>query len=120
MDGVLRYEVGVVPGKHYCCIRLPKGGGFKSIPCASVEEAKAAAQADYERRILSAITPAPDLATEQQSVKEAAREAIVDEIEEIISETHEIDVTDRNYAENIVGWLERHHPAALRSLAGDE
>ncbi|MGB1214765.1 MAG: hypothetical protein ACPG4X_15475 [Pikeienuella sp.] len=59
MDGVLRYEVGVVPGKHYCCIRLPKGGGFKSIPCASVEEAKAVAQADHERRILSALTPAP-------------------------------------------------------------
>lgn len=54
------------------------------------------------------------------SVEVAARENIVDEIEEIIAETHDLDVTDRNYAENIVGWLERHHPAALRTLAGGE
>lgn len=44
------------------------------------------------------------------------RENIVDEIESIISETHEMDVRDIDYAENIVGWLERHHPAALRAL----
>ncbi|WP_171232200.1 hypothetical protein [Ruegeria sp. HKCCA4812] len=80
MDGRLLYEAGVVPGQHYCLIQFPKGGGLKSIPCDSVEEAKAVAQADYERRILSALTPAPEPATEQPSVKEAARvdvEAVV-------------------------------------------
>ncbi|GLT07970.1 hypothetical protein ACFQFQ_14495 [Sulfitobacter porphyrae] len=44
------------------------------------------------------------------------RENIVDEIESIINETHEMDVRDIDYAENIVSWLERHHPAALRAL----
>lgn len=54
------------------------------------------------------IAPAP--------VSEEDRENIVDEIESIISETHEMDVRDIDYAENIVGWLERHHPDALRAL----
>lgn len=45
------------------------------------------------------------------------REGIVDDIESIICETHELDVRDRDYADNIVSWLERHHPAALRAIA---
>ena len=52
------------------------------------------------------------------------REIIVDEIESIICETHEMDVRDRDYAENIVSWLERHHqgkprhhPSALGIIA---
>lgn len=47
------------------------------------------------------------------------REELLDEIEEIIGETHDIDVTDRRYAENILGWLERHHPKALAATAMD-
>ena len=46
-----------------------------------------------------------------------ARENIVDTVEGIILDTHDIDVRDRHYAENVVGWLERHHPAALRAIA---
>lgn len=57
-------------------------------------------------------TPAPEV-----SVGEAKEHAI-DTIEEIIGETHDLYVTDRRYAENIVAWLERHHPAALRALDG--
>jgi hypothetical protein len=49
----------------------------------------------------------------------ADRENIVDEIESIICETHELDVRDVDYAENIVSWLERHHPDALRARVGD-
>lgn len=45
------------------------------------------------------------------------RENIVDEIESIISETHDMDVRDIDYAENIVSWLERHHPRALQVIA---
>lgn len=81
-------------------------------PCeGGINGAKAAAQADYERRILAALEPAP------VTVGADAREGIVDEIEEIICETHEMDVRDRDYAENVVCWLEKHHPAALRALA---
>ena len=36
-----------------------------------------------------------------------------DTIEEIISETHDIDTLDFHYAVNIVEWLEKHHPRAL-------
>ena len=60
-----------------------------------------------------------DLAHSREAVEALsaeARENLLDEIEEIINETHDIDVNDRNYAENIVGWLERHHPTALRAL----
>jgi hypothetical protein len=90
-------------------------GEMQTVPFDYCRDAKAAAQTDYERRTLSTInvTPAP----EQPSVQED-NEALIDEIEEIISETHDIDVTDRNYAENIVGWLRLHHPAALRALKG--
>ncbi len=93
------------------------GGRFYNL-----EDAKAAAQADFERRILSALANAPSPgqpATEQPDVRED-HEALIDEIEDIISETHDIDVTDRKYAENIVGWLQLHHPAALRALEGGE
>ena len=58
-------------------------------------------------------SPAKPLHTE-------ARENIVDEIESIICETHDIDVLDIDYAENIVSWLERHHPVALRAIEGDQ
>lgn len=71
--------------------------------------------------------PQPDLprtsepqAAPEVTVQQAVREEIVDTIEDIISETHDIDVTDRRYAENIVAWLERHHPAALRAVAGED
>jgi acetyl esterase/lipase len=39
-----------------------------------VEAAKAAAQADYEARILSALTPAPDLASENERLRSALEE----------------------------------------------
>lgn len=39
------------------------------------EAAKAAAQADYEARILSAITPAPDLASENERLRAALKSA---------------------------------------------
>jgi len=45
-----------------------------------------------------------------------AREYATDTIEEIIGETHDIDVTDRRYAENVVAWLEKYHPAAILTL----
>ena len=59
--------------------------------------------------------------TPQEAAKVSAedRENIVDEIESIICETHEMDVRDIDYAENIVSWLERHHPAALRAISED-
>ena len=61
-----------------------------------------------------------DAMTPQEAAKVSAedRENIVDEIESIICETHEMDVRDIDYAENIVSWLERHHPAALRAISG--
>ncbi|OAN76671.1 hypothetical protein A8B82_14830 [Sulfitobacter sp. EhC04] len=58
----------------------------------------------------------PDTWSAPAPVSAEDRENIVDEIENIISETHEMDVRDIDYAENIVSWLERHHPAALRAL----
>ena len=60
-----------------------------------------------------------DTMTPQEAAKVSAenRENIVDEIESIICETHEMDVRDIDYAENIVSWLERHHPAALRAIS---
>ncbi|MBQ0803104.1 MAG: hypothetical protein KBT76_15365 [Sulfitobacter litoralis] len=62
-----------------------------------------------------------DAMTPQEAAKVSAedRENIVDEIESIICETHEMDVRDIDYAENIVSWLERHHPAALRAISED-
>lgn len=59
-----------------------------------------------------------DAVTPQEAAKVSAedRENIVDEIESIICETHEMDVRDIDYAENIVSWLERHHPDALRAI----
>ena len=62
--------------------------------------------------------PIPTM-TPQEAAKVSAedRENIVDEIESIICETHEMDVRDIDYAENIVSWLERHHPAALRAIS---
>jgi len=54
---------------------------------------------------------------EAAKVSAEDRENIVDEIESIICETHEMDVRDIDYAENIVSWLERHHPAALRAIS---
>jgi len=64
--------------------------------------------------------PIPTM-TPQEAAKVSAedRENIVDEIESIICETHEMDVRDIDYAENIVSWLERHHPAALRAISED-
>lgn len=56
---------------------------------------------------------------EAAKVSAEDRENIVDEIESIICETHEMDVRDIDYAENIVSWLERHHPAALRAISED-
>lgn len=61
--------------------------------------------------------------TPQEAAKlltDVDRENIVDAIESIICETHEMDVRDVDYAENIVSWLERHHPAALRAIAGED
>ena len=60
-----------------------------------------------------------DAMTPQEAAKVSTedRENIVDEIESIICETHEMDVRDIDYAENIVSWLERHHPAALRAIS---
>ena len=83
---------------------------------ADVERYRAA-QADYERRILSAIDhPAP------APVSDETREDVKEVITEIIGETHDMDVRDEHYAENIVSWLERHYPAAWRALSqtGDE
>ena len=62
-----------------------------------------------------------DAMTPQEAAKVSAedRENIVDEIESIICETHEMDVRDIDYAENIVSWLERHHPVALRAISED-
>ncbi|MFV1538730.1 hypothetical protein [Phaeobacter sp. JH204B] len=37
---------------------------------------------------------------------DALAEEIIDEIECIISDTHDIDVTDRNYAERVFEWVE--------------
>ncbi|MEX3315724.1 hypothetical protein [Sulfitobacter sp. PS-8MA] len=74
-------------------------------------EAKAYVRADDNT---SQTTP-----QEAAKVSEEARENIVDEIESIICETHEMDVRDVDYAENIVSWLERHHPAALRAISED-
>lgn len=59
MDGRLRYEVGITAENHYLMIQIPKGGLESRGNYPSVEAAKAAAQADYERRILSALTHAP-------------------------------------------------------------
>ena len=63
-------------------------------------------------RIVAALEPAPITPAE-------ARENVVDIIEEIICETHDLDVRDRDYAENVVAWLEKYHPAALRAIAGE-
>jgi len=60
-----------------------------------------------------------DALREAAKVSAEDRENIVDEIESIICETHEMDVRDIDYAENIVSWLERHHPAALRAISED-
>jgi len=49
---------------------VPAGSNF-----ATLDEAKAAAQADYEARILSALTPAP---TEAGGVREAAIDALTE------------------------------------------
>lgn len=72
----------------------------------------------------AAISAMPDTTqARNDALREAAkvsaedRENIVDEIESIICETHEMDVRDIDYAENIVSWLERHHPAALRAIS---
>ncbi|MEO9537246.1 MAG: hypothetical protein ABJL49_05585 [Parasphingorhabdus sp.] len=66
--------------------------------------------------IIAALTVTPQ---EAAKVSAEDREKIVDEIESIICETHEMDVRDIDYAENIVSWLERHHPAALRAISED-
>jgi predicted amino acid-binding ACT domain protein len=63
------------------------------------------------------------LASDNAKLKERVainEEYAVDTIEEIIGETHDIDVTDRMYAQNIVNWLKRHHPAALLAIAEGE
>lgn len=68
------------------------------------------------RHMVSAL-PTPHSAMPDTKALEAdARENIVDEIESIICETHEMDVRDVDYAENIVSWLERHHSAALHAI----
>lgn len=72
---------------------------------------------DLARAALSAMQPSPAEAAKVLTAED--RENIVDEIESIICETHELDVRDVDYAENIVSWLERHHPAALRAIAGE-
>ena len=64
------------------------------------------------RAALSALT-----VEDATKVSDEDRENIVDEIESIICETHEMDVRDMDYAENIVSWMEKHHPAALRAIA---
>ena len=46
-------------------------GGDGWNPVENVEAAKAAAQADYEARILSALTPTPDLASENERLRKA-------------------------------------------------
>lgn len=73
-------------------------------------------------RVAQSASPEPiPTMTPQEAAKVSAedRENIVDEIESIICETHEMDVRDIDYAENIVSWLERHHPAALRAISED-
>lgn len=72
----------------------------------------AAGRADAMRE---AAQPSPAEAAKVLTAED--RENIVDEIESIICETHDMDVRDVDYAENIVSWLERHHPAALRAMA---
>jgi len=62
------------------------GGAFHH----TEEAAKAAAQADYEARILSAITPAPDLASENERLRaalEKARDAIVRADADVLTDT---------------------------------
>jgi hypothetical protein len=59
MDGKLRYEVGVTEGHYYLMVSRPQGGLESRGSYGSEELAKAAAQADYERRILSAIDAQP-------------------------------------------------------------
>jgi hypothetical protein len=66
----------------------------------------------HARAALSALT-----VEDAAKVSDEDRENIVDEIESIICETHEMDVRDMDYAENIVSWMEKHHPAALRAIA---
>ena len=53
--------------------QLEKRGfdGSLQQPFATLEAARAAAKADYESRILSAIEPAPDLAAENARLREA-------------------------------------------------
>lgn len=82
-------------------------------------DAIAAMQKDAAMDRLVAEGQRCDAMTPQEAAKVSAeaRENIVDEIESIICETHEMDVRDIDYAENIVSWLERHHPAALRAIS---
>jgi len=49
------------------------GSGFRTIATLlpSLDAAKAAAQADYEARIMAAIEPAPDLASENERLRAA-------------------------------------------------
>lgn len=71
-------------GGSYCIEERPTGDFDLHIPGAAVSErfsslaeAKSAAQADYEARIRAALTPAPDLAAENERLR-AALEKIAD------------------------------------------
>jgi len=71
----------------------------------------------YADQITTARAATQPTPAEAATISDAQREDIVDTIENIISETHELDVRDSDYAENIVSWLEQHHPAALRAIS---
>lgn len=101
------------------------------IPFDTVREAKAAAQADFERRILSAIATTPHPATEQpDAVQEAAR-LTPDQLVEQIADR--LDSTDPDVAPWAVKWADdvasaisgaepspKAIAAALRALEGGE
>ena len=53
----------------------------------------------------------------QSVVKPLDEEDLIDTLEEVISETHDLDVTDRNYAINVVRFFKR-NPQFLSALTG--
>ena len=48
-----------------------------------------------------------------------SREDILDALEAVILNTHDLDVTDRCHAEAVLRWIEANLPAALVGTEGD-
>lgn len=111
MTDLLEFIVGLNPRVQYPPEELDRE------PVVIFDQSTWEAIVDDARAAIEAMQPTPQEAAKLLS--DVDRENIVDAIESIICETHEMDVRDVDYAENIVSWLERHHPAALRAIAGE-